>query len=400
MMSQMLRSLCLLWLAGVAMRVTVLAVPPVLPLMRAELGMSETQVGLLVGLPLATLAIAAVPGSLSIAKWGALRTVLIGLFVTAVAGMLRSVVGSVWPLYFFTLLMGFGIAVMQPSNARLLREWVSQKLGLGTAVSTNGILVGCTLGPLLTTPLIMPMIGQSWRVSLVFWSVPVLVTALLFMFVAPPAPRVEAEAAYGLGRWWPDWNKPFVWLIGITFGCNNAAFYGVNGFLPDFLANLGRVDLIAPALGYMNGSQVVISILLLFAAERLQYRVWPFLVFGLAPLVGIGGVLLSSSGVAIVISAIVIGASLAVTFVIILLLALTSGPADDVHRITAGMFTISFALALVLPVLCGALWDLTGQPWAAFVPVGLCALTVTCIGAALTRREIRGSFAGRCRSRA
>ena len=161
MMSQMLRSLCLLWLAGVAMRVTVLAVPPVLPLMRAELGMSETQVGLLVGLPLATLAIAAVPGSLSIAKWGALRTVLIGLFVTAVAGMLRSAVGSVWPLYFFTLLMGFGIAVMQPSNARLLREWVSQKLGLGTAVSTNGILVGCTLGPLLTTPLIMPMIGSD-----------------------------------------------------------------------------------------------------------------------------------------------------------------------------------------------------------------------------------------------
>jgi CP family cyanate transporter-like MFS transporter len=86
----MLRSLCLLWLAGMASRVTVLAVPPVLPLIRAEFGMSETQVGLLIGLPLATWALAAVPGSLLIAKWGALRTLLIGLFLTAIAGAARA----------------------------------------------------------------------------------------------------------------------------------------------------------------------------------------------------------------------------------------------------------------------------------------------------------------------
>src|SRR5919201_1547164 len=84
--SELLRSLCLLWLAGLATRVTVLAVPPVLPLMCKHLGMSETQVGLLFCLPLATWALAAVPGSLFVAKWGALRTVLIGLSLTAIAG--------------------------------------------------------------------------------------------------------------------------------------------------------------------------------------------------------------------------------------------------------------------------------------------------------------------------
>jgi MFS transporter, CP family, cyanate transporter len=58
---------CLLWLAGFAMRVTLLVVPPVIPLVHVELGMSETQIGLLIGLPLAVFAIAAVPGSLLIA---------------------------------------------------------------------------------------------------------------------------------------------------------------------------------------------------------------------------------------------------------------------------------------------------------------------------------------------
>src|ERR1700753_2466410 len=56
------RLLCLLWLAGVAMRMTLLVMPPVIPQAHDELRISETQVGLLIGLPLATLAVAAIPG--------------------------------------------------------------------------------------------------------------------------------------------------------------------------------------------------------------------------------------------------------------------------------------------------------------------------------------------------
>jgi CP family cyanate transporter-like MFS transporter len=390
----MVRSLCLLWLAGMATRVTVLAVPPVLPLIRAELGMSETQVGLLIGLPLATWALAAVPGSLFIAKWGALRTLLLGLLLTAIAGAARAGTANLWLLYLVTLVMGFGIAIMQPANARLLRDWFPHKLGLGAAVSSNGILVGVALAPMLTIPVIMPTVGQSWRLSLLCWSLPVLITAMLFIAFAPAAAGAAADTRSAHSRWWPDWKNPLVWLLGITFGSNNAMFYGTNAFVPDYLASLGRAELIGPVLGCMNGSQVVTSALLLLIAGRLQGRVWPFVVFGIAPLLGIVGILVSTSAAALVLSGIVIGASLAVSFVITMVLALLLSPSDDVHRISAGMFTVSYSMALVLPVLCGALWDLTGLPWAAFVPVALCALTLTSIGAALTR-----SSAGRYRFR-
>jgi CP family cyanate transporter-like MFS transporter len=380
----MLRLLCLLWLAGVASRVTVLAVPPVLPLIRAELGMSETQVGLLIGLPLATWALAAVPASLFISRWGALRTLSAGLLLTAVAGAARAGAGDVWLLYVVTLLMGFGIAIMQPSNAQLLRDWFAHKLGLGTAVSSNGLLVGVALAPALTIPVVMPMLGHSWRLDLIFWSAPVLATALLFIWFAPGAASARSEAPSLQRRWWPDWKNPLIWLLGITFGSNNAAFYGTNAFVPDYLVSMGRTDLIGPVLGCTNSSQVVTSALLLLFAERLQRRVWPFLVFGLAPLVGVAGMLLGRSGMELALSGIVIGASLAVTFVITMVLALRLSPPADVHRMTAGMFTVSYTLALVLPVVCGALWDLTGLPWAAFVPIGLCILAIATIGSALT----------------
>src|ERR1043165_4994743 len=61
----------LLWLAGNGLRITILAVPPVIPLIRTELGMSETQVGILTGLPPVLFACTAVLGSLLIARFGA-----------------------------------------------------------------------------------------------------------------------------------------------------------------------------------------------------------------------------------------------------------------------------------------------------------------------------------------
>jgi CP family cyanate transporter-like MFS transporter len=49
---------------------------------------------------------------------------------------------------------------------------------------------------------------------------------------------------------------------------------------------------------------------------------------------------------------------------------------SDVPRISAGMFTISYSMAMVLSVAAGWLWDLTHTPIAGFVPVAICAVMV------------------------
>ena len=58
---RLLKILGLLWLAGIASRITILAVPPVIPLIHDDLHMTETQVGLLIGLPLVMFALCAIP---------------------------------------------------------------------------------------------------------------------------------------------------------------------------------------------------------------------------------------------------------------------------------------------------------------------------------------------------
>src|SRR3984885_8302139 len=102
-----LKTMGLLWLAGVAMRMTILAMPPVIPLVHDELHMSETQVGLLVGLPLLIFALAAVPGSLLIARIGAKFAVLLGIVIAAFAGGARSLAVDVPTLYLAAIATGF-----------------------------------------------------------------------------------------------------------------------------------------------------------------------------------------------------------------------------------------------------------------------------------------------------
>ncbi|MDQ2741148.1 MAG: hypothetical protein M3Z66_02445 [Chloroflexota bacterium] len=80
------RHFLLLWLAANALRMTLLAVPPLLPAIHRDLHLSETLVGILSGLPVLLLAVAAVFGSLVIARVGARRALVLGLLLVAVAG--------------------------------------------------------------------------------------------------------------------------------------------------------------------------------------------------------------------------------------------------------------------------------------------------------------------------
>ena len=49
----------------------------------------------------------------------------------------------------------------------------------------------------------------------------------------------------------------------------------------------------------------------------------------------------------------------------------------------AGIFTISYSCAVIVPVLSGIAWDLTAIPTVAFVPVGTAALLMAVLAPAL-----------------
>lgn len=380
-----LTALLLLWLAGCGLRITILAVPPVIPLIHDDLRMSETQVGILSGLPMALFASAAIAGSLLIARFGARTALVAGLLFCGFGSALRGFGPSLLMLYIGTIVTAFGVAVMQPSLPPLVRAWVPQRIGFATAVYTNGLLVGEILPVALTIPVLLPLIDSSWRLSFAIWAVPVLLIAALMMAYAPRQPAMTTAANR---RWLPDFSNPLIWRIGFLLGSVNSMYFSLNGFLPDYLTHAGRPDLIHGALTALNICQLPASLLLLATADWMVRTAWSYVICGVASLAAIIAIVVMG-GVWVVVGTAILGFAAAAILVLILALPPLISPAEDVHRVSAGMFSISYSCAVIVPVVSGALWDLTGLPTAAFIPMGICALAVIGLAPGIVLREKR-----------
>jgi hypothetical protein len=60
---------------------------------------------------------------------------------------------------------------------------------------------------------------------------------------------------------------------------------------------------------------------------------------------------------------------------------------QDVARTSAGTFTLSYAGAVAMALICGAAWDLTRLPASAFAPLAACAAALAAVAAAMWRRK-------------
>ena len=304
--------------------------------------------------------------------------------LVAVGSALRGVSPDFPTLLVTTIAMSAGVAVMQPIMPTTVRQWMPQRIALGTALYTNGLLVGEILAVLLTAPVVLPLVSGDWRLSLVTWSVPIAIIAAIVFTFAPGSTRAQT-ATPQLRQWLPDWHVGLVWRLGSLFLCVNAIYFAANAFLPIFLASRGRSDLISAALLALNLGQLPASLLLLVVARHLERRRWPYVASGALSLICLAGIV-SMTGPATIFWCALLGFSDASA----LILALTLPPllcrADDVARTSAGMFTVSYGGAVLVAILGGVFWDVSAVPALAFVPLGICAVAL--IGIAMAMRRI------------
>ena len=362
--------LLLLWLGGICLRLTLLAVPPLIPLIHRDLHLDEKGVGALVSLPVLLLALAAVPGSLLIAKFGVRGALVTGLGLVAVFGALRGAGSGTTILFSATFLMGVGIAVSQPAFPTLVREWFPARIAIATAVYSNGILIGETLPVTLTTPVgVLPLAHGDWRWALALWSIVVVASAVAIGIAAPARGRKLAIPA----RWWPTWLEGQAVRIGLVIGMASAVYYGANAYIPDYLDQTGRRDLITPTLAVLNGAQLLTAPAVALWERLLTGRLG---FIGSAVLMGLAQIgIMVAPGPWVVVCAFVLGFSTALAFIVTLTLPPKLAAAGDVHRMSAAVFTIQYGCAFVVPLIAGALWDASGLALLAFIP-GVAAAAV------------------------
>lgn len=355
--------LVLLWLGGADLRLTLLAVPPLIPLIHRALHLDEKAVGALVSTPVVLFAVAAVPGSLLIARLGLKRAFGIGLGAIAIFGALRGFGPSTPVLFGATFVMGIGVAVSQPAFPALVREWFPTRITLGTAVFSNGMLFGETIPTVFTTPFgVLPAFGGDWRWAIASWSVIVAASAVALVIASPRrGPKLARPS-----RWWPSWMEGQVVRIGAVMGMASAVYFGTNAFIPDFLDQSGRHSLISPTLAVLNGAQLLTAPAVALWDRLLMGRVGFIGSAAFMALAQLGLVLTPGAGV--LVWAFVLGFAASLSFIVVLSLPPRMAAAGDVHRMSAAVFTTQYAVGFVLPLIAGALWDATGVAMLAFVP--------------------------------
>ena len=358
--------LLMLWLGGIDLRMTLLAIPPVLPLIHHDLNLDEKAVGALVSLPVLLLAIAAVPGALLIAKLGVRGALIAGLGFVALFGALRGVGPSTPVIFSATFLMGVGVAVSQPAFPSLVREWFPRRIAIATAVYSNGILIGETLPTAFTTPVgVLPLAHGDWRWAIAVWSAIVVITGAVIVVSVPRAIRSEFKS-----RWWPSWREGQAVRVGLVMGMASAVYFATNAYVPDFLDQTGRHQLIAPTLFVLNASQLLTAP---------AVALWERLVTGHLGFIGSSVLMVAAQiglvfapGAAVVPFAFVLGFACALSFIVALTMPARNAAKGDVHRMSAAIFTVQYGMGFAFPLIAGALWDATGVAVLAFVP-GVCA---------------------------
>jgi CP family cyanate transporter-like MFS transporter len=364
----------LLWICGVSLRLTVLSVPPVISLIQQDLNLSGTEIGLLSGMPVVVFAIFAAPGSFVVARMGVRGALVCGLLIAAGGTLLRIGVANAWQLYLTTVLMSVGIAIMQPSMAAAVREWAPERSVFGTAVYTNGLIMGEIIPVATMLPFVLPYFSESWRLALGVWAVPLIAAAVT---VAIFAPRSAANTAGKVSvGWLPKWNSRLNWRIGITLGSITSAYFCLNGFLPARLNAIGHQELISAALTGLNAGQVPASFLLLLTADKLQGKRWPYLVLGALSSACVVGILTTASAWTVFWASLAgfsLGAALALGLALAPLLC--DNP-NDVALTSAAAFAIAYGFAMLVSFISGVAWDLAGNVNAVLIPILLGSLPI------------------------
>ncbi|HET8848502.1 MAG TPA: MFS transporter [Marinobacter sp.] len=346
----------LLWLAGVYLRIPVLVAPPLAPFIADELSLSNSLTGALTTLPILMLAVGAIPGSLAISRIGPRNTLALAMVIMVIGSAGRGLVPDTLSLMLMSAVMGLGVAMMQPALPALLPRWLQpHHLAIGSAIYMNGMLMGEFIGAGITLPVLMPALDNSWRATLVVWSLPaLLVAAALFL------PRRDLARPVRRAAWLPDWRNPLTLKLGLLLGLSGSMFFGLNAYMANLLEQQGHFDKLANALFWYNFAQVAASLMMLKMARRWVGRRSLIVVMAALSIAGTTGAVLLEGWPAI------LSATLMSFFAGILLILLVALPPLLVHsaetgRLSAGTFLVGYTLAFSVPMIGGAVADWTGD---------------------------------------
>ena len=276
-------------LLALNLRPLVVAIAPLLQVIRADTGMSATAAELLTTVPVLCFGLLAPFAPVLGRRLGIEPALLAAMLVILLGDLARL---APWPVALFggTVLIGAGIAVANVLIPSLVKRDFPGRVGTITGLYTMTLSGGPALAAGLTLPLTQ-VTGLGWRPALGLWGLLAVMAIVVWLPQMRRHTRVRAEeASAGAHPAHGLWRSPLAWAVTGYMGLQSLSFYTLAAWLPTVLVSAGMSGALA---GAMLSVWNVVSIGSAFLAPRLAGRGVPA---GLLVLAGAGSHLLALAG--------------------------------------------------------------------------------------------------------
>jgi cyanate permease len=224
-----------LWLIYFALGMIVASLSPLITPITNELGLSNSQMGIILGsihliyIPLA------IPIGLLIDKIGIRKSILIGSAIISLSGILRAYANSFETFFLSVGLMGLGGPTISVGIPKAVALWfVGEDRGTASGLYFTGFIMGIASATAITNKYII-LIAGSWRGALAFYGFfGFFVCFICFLFGREKSPNqviVESRISIleGIKVLFSDRN---IWLVAIIGFSSFYVRHSLGGWLP------------------------------------------------------------------------------------------------------------------------------------------------------------------------
>jgi CP family cyanate transporter-like MFS transporter len=342
-----------------ALRGQVIAIGPLLPDIRTDLGMTFATAGLLGAIPVLCMGVFAPLGPFLVRRLGGRDAVAACVLAILVFGLLRAAAPNGAVAIAATFGIGLGMGVVGPILPAIVRSRAGGRRGLATGAYATGMVLGGTVAAAAAVPL---AIAGGWRVALGAISLAAVGSLAAWLGLMPrrdPGERDESgrpEAPAGL-----PWRRRGAWILGLVFGLQSTLFYATQAWLASLYLERGlTIEAAGGLLVLFNAIGIVSTVVAPVLADRLGSRRQQLSLAATAFLVGVTGVAADAPLPALWVVVGGLGSGAIFPIALVMPVDAAERPAETAS-IAAFMLLVGYVIASIGPVLLGLARDLSGD---------------------------------------
>lgn len=345
------------------------AIAPLVSRITAELGLTHTQMGSILGAWQFVYIGAAIPCGALLDRLGPRWGLILGALVLAASGILRGLATDYLTLLFAVALFGIGGPLVSVGAPKVISQWFAgSERGLAMGLYNVGQAIGTIGALLLTSSVGLVLTGGNWRVVLMGYGFLALAVALAWSVISShSASRAMESRAAAVPR--SPQGRVFIELLKvpalrtILFLALGTFFFGhaLSNWLPEIL-RFGGMDIVSASIWasvpvFIGIAGALIFPRLAIPSRRMKLLMALFAAQMMAPL------LIEWSGYGALLAGLILQGLARGSLSIIVVLVLMELREVDSQRMgaAAGMYFTAGEIGGVLgPLTLGTLYDLTG----------------------------------------